>query len=234
VCCLLFIAGVGCDRRPQATVFCAASLTGVVEEVYPAESFRLHSGGSKALVSQFQGGARADLLLLADADLVKLLGEDQKFRTTVLASNRLVLARPRGQSQGAEALADPQTVLALADPKVAPLGRYSQQALSSTDIAARKVFLKDASAVLAALRLGHAELGVVYASDLKRWSELEEVAPIDASRHDPIRYAAALLEPAHPEALKLYQEMTSQSGRQALERAGFLPLTDPTGPFSTR
>jgi molybdate transport system substrate-binding protein len=202
---------------------------GVVETVCSVDSIRIHSDGSEKLVSQFQSGADADLLLLADATLVESIQTERKFSTSVIAGNSLVLAARSDKPMTMEALSDPLINLALADPKTAPLGRYSEQALAEIPVAARKVYLKDATAVLTALRLGHAQVGIVYASDLSRFSGLSEVAKLDSNDHDPIRYAAVLLEPAHPEALSLYQSLTSERGRQALEKAGFTALSEPPG-----
>ena len=130
MCCLFISALIGCNRPHHATVFCAASLNGVVEEIGSAGSIRVHSDGSEKLVSQFQGGADVDLLLLADAALVKSMPPNRQFRTSVIAGNRLVLAASAEKPLDIGALSNPEVTLALADPRTAPLGRYSKQALA--------------------------------------------------------------------------------------------------------
>ena len=219
--CLCFIALAGCSRSQGVTVFCAASLTGVMEGLQPTDTFRVHGGGSQTLLTQFLGGAKADLLILADDKMLDSLPSERNFRTCVIAGNRLVLVAASDRPIDAGALTDPQTRLALADPQTAPLGLYSQQALADISFPARKVYQKDATAVLSALRLGHADLAMVYASDLHRWTGLVELEDFDASGHEPIRYVAVLPEPAHPEALALYRKLNSQVGRKALVEAGF-------------
>lgn len=224
ICLLLFLCG-GCSKPapPTTTVFCAASLTTVANELWggPADSLSLHSGGSHTLVTQYLAGAQAELLLLADASLEQRLPADKIAESSVFASNRLVLAAKQDGTAEAELLANSSAVLALADPKSAPLGVYSEQALKDIPIAARRVYLKDATSVLSTLDLGHADLAVVYASDLGHWSGLREVPGLDLSGHEPIRYLAVLLEGAGPEARQLYQDLTSERGQAALEATGF-------------
>ena len=189
------------------------------------EEFTLHSGGSHTLVSQYIGGARADLLILADAALVETLGSERKFESKVFAGNRLVLACAKERAIDLEALELESTTLALANPQSAPLGRYSEQALREVEWKARRVYLKDATAVLVTLSLGHADAAVVYASDLRGRPELIAI-PYDLSRHDPVRYLAVLPEPASPATAQLYQRLTSEAGQNLLATAGFLPLKE--------
>ncbi len=189
------------------------------------EQLALHSGGSHTLVSQYLSGARADLLILADADLVDALGSERKFMSKVFAGNRLVLACADERAINSTTLELESTTLALADPQTAPLGRYSEQALKQVEWKARRIYLKDATAVIAALSLGHADAAVVYASDLKGRPDLVTI-PFDLTEHDPIRYLAILPEPAAPAAAQLYERLTSEAGQQALISAGFLPLKE--------
>ena len=224
---LLLFLFPGCTREPKTTVFCAASLTEVVTQISKGteENFSLHSGGSHTLVSQYLGGAQADLLILADAALIETLGSERKFESKVFAGNRLVLACAKERAIDLEALQLESTTLALASPETAPLGRYSEQALEEVKWKARRVYLKDATAVVVTLSLGHADAAVVYASDLRSRPELIAI-PFDLSRHDPVRYRAVLPEPASPPAVELYERLTSEAGQNVLATAGFLPLKE--------
>jgi molybdate transport system substrate-binding protein len=223
---LLFLFS-SCAREPRTTVFCAASLSEVVTEISKGaeENFSFHSGGSHTLVSQYLGGAQADLLILADATLLDALGSERRFESKVFAGNRLVLACAKERAIHIDALELESTTLAVANPQTAPLGRYSEQALQEVDWKARRVYLKDATAVLVTLSLGHADAAVVYASDLGKRPELLAI-PFDLTHHDPIRYLAVLPEPASPAAAQLYEKLTSEAGQNALGSAGFLPLRE--------
>jgi len=172
-------------------------------------------------VTQYLAGAQAELLLLADASLEQRLPADKIAESSAFASNRLVLAAQQDGPADANLLLHDSVLLALADPKSAPLGVYSEQALKNARIAAQRVYLKDATAVLSTLDLGHADMAVVYASDLGHWPGLREVPGLDLSGHEPILYLAVLLEGAGPEARQLYQDLTSERGQAALKAAGF-------------
>lgn len=223
---LLFLFS-GCSRGPRTTVFCAASLTEVVTQITNEtdENLTLHSGGSHTLVSQYLGGAQADLLILADAALLETLGSEREFISKVFAGNRLVLACAKDRAIQLDALDLESTTLALANPQTAPLGHYSEQALRQVQWKARRVHLKDATAVLVALSLGHADAAIIYASDLQNRPELVAI-PFDLTQHDPIRYLVVLPEPAPAAATLLYDRLTSEAGQNLLQTAGFLPLEE--------
>lgn len=219
----------GCSKRATPTgtiVFCAASLSEVIEEIAATDdlTISLQSGGSSVLLESFLAGAPADILLLADGDLLERL-EGREMETAIFASNHLVLVRPSGAETEVSALDDPKTVIAVADPSTAPLGVYTQQALPETASRAERVLLKDASAVRAAVRLAHTDLGVIYRSDLLQSDDLEAVHHFDPHSHERVEYWVVMPLPATPETESFFLALTSQTGQQALESAGFVPVS---------
>lgn len=216
---LLLVCSLACARTShrEATVFCAASLGSFVESL-ELTGLATQMGGSRTLVLQVQAGAKADLLLLADEFVEDLRGFE--FQSKLFAQNTLVVVTRQEQDDwtGLESFAGR---LAVADPESAPLGHYTQQVLQQTEVRAQLVPLKDASAVAAAVRLGHVEAGVIYKSHLTVQDELVEATTIPRRLHDPIHYQAILFQPASPEAEKLFNWLGSEDGKATLRQAGF-------------
>ena len=225
--CLLL---TGCRSQSTGlTVFCAASLSATVEEAARVDSIpiRLNSGGSNSLVRQVDLGAKADLLLLADDSLAKELLVPKGYRLTSLASNQLVLIVPENSplksSEKAEVLLNQVGTFAMAESKTAPLGSYTQEALSGWKFSAKPVPLQDAGAVVSAVALSHAPLGIVYRSDAIAEKKVKIVATVPLERHRPVRYVAALPPDASTEAKQLVDSLISGKGQALMTKAGFLP-----------
>lgn len=205
--------------RDTVIVFSAASLSDTVREVGSEFSLALQSGGSTTLVAQLAAGAEADILVLADESLVNSVDPSRIEATRTLATNRLVVARRAGDSQAS--LLDPETTLAVADPRTAPLGVYTEEALPVAKTKARRVLLKDATGVAATLESGHARLGVLYRTDLDPSLEMvEEIAP---ERHRPIRYVAVLLKPSNENSRRLFGELFTPRSDKLFRQRGFAP-----------
>lgn len=217
-------AGCQKEAKPQpARVFYAASLANVVHELVGsdrADSFSFQSGGSRTLVAQVNAGAKVDLLLLADDELGSKLLNAEGAQRAVLATNQLVLVAPATREVTPDLSTD-RSSLAIADSQTAPLGRYTDQALEKEPLAAKKVRLKDAAAVVAAVSLQHVDAGIVYATDATAKNGLRELKKIEDSLHEPIRYEAILLRPNQPAAAELFRRLTSPEGEAAFRKWGF-------------
>lgn len=208
-------------------IFCAASLGPEVEQVCQEAGWEaiVHQGGSYTLARQLQQGAEADLFLSADTEAVRGLSKEAPLE--VIASNRLVLVAPASvtpvpSGDLASLLKGARSSLALADPATAPLGRYTEQALEGLDFPQeRKRLLKDAKAVLSAISLGHAELGVLYRSDATGQPNLTILAEFPTERHAPIQYVALILDSDNPQVHSLLESLKSGPGQQKLLERGF-------------
>ena len=230
--CLLTAAGCQSPSPAATRVFCAASLSAALEETARAESIpiALNSGGSNALVRQASLGAGADLLLLADDVLAREQLQPKGYTLTALASNELVVVAPlslRGRTEPAlrfpEAL-DQAATLAVADAASAPLGSYTEQSLQGLTLKATRVPMQDAQAVLSAVALGHADMGIVYRSDALAEDKVRVLCPVPGERHRPVLYVAAMAAGAPPEATRLIVSLREGRGREILSRHGFLPF----------
>jgi molybdate transport system substrate-binding protein len=176
--------------RPTGTltVFAAASLTEPFTEIgkrleaaYPGLKIIYNFGGSPALRTQLEQGARSDVFASADAvqmELAKKSGVVQGA-TPIFVKNRLVVIVPRdnpGQVTAFSDLAKPGLKLDLAAPTV-PVGHYSRQALRAASTAygadfearaLRNVVSEEENVkqVVAKVQLGEADAGMVYVSDV--------------------------------------------------------------------
>jgi len=226
--CLLLSSGCQpASVSPKPTIFCAASLSHVLRECLQQTKLEasVQSGGSTVLVTQVKAGAKADILLLADVRLLAQIPEHTILRSETLASNELVVIRPKSATEGSPSdWREPQTRLALANPKTAPLGRYTEQALAHSASESQRVFAKDAVAVVTAVALGHADFGIVYKTDAIKSSAVEIVSTFTPESYDTIEYQIVLLQPGKAAAEEIYNSMTSQTGRSILKDNGFALL----------
>ena len=111
-----------------------------------------------------------------------------------------------------------------------PLGRYARAWLSEQgllgNLEGRIIVTEHARATLAAVDAGHAELAVIYRSELRLAKRAKTIQLIEASEHRPIRYVVARASHAREctsidDALHAWRRPALQ---QALARADFIPI----------
>jgi len=178
----LGLVAAGCRdsaaRTERVMVFAAASLTASFQAL--AEAFgRRHSGatidlhfaGTPQLVLQLREGAPVDVFASADETNMhrvvatgKTRGEPVRF-----ARNRLTIVTARGNPKGVRGLADfarADLRVLLCGPEV-PAGRYARQALAKAGVVVQSVSDEPSvKAVVAKVRLGEVDAGVVYVTDV--------------------------------------------------------------------
>ena len=153
-----------------------------------------------------------------------------------LLSNSLVLIAPKDSTLSIElrpgaplkaALGDGK--LAMADPDVAPVGRYGKAALESlgqwAEIEPILVRTKDPRATLALVERGEAAAGLVYATDAKVSDGVRVVAGFAADARSPIAYPMAIVsehDSAAARALAFY--LAGPEAKATFERFGFIVL----------
>lgn len=251
------LGGCRADREGPAertlTVFAAASLVEAFGEL-AAElerrdsslDVRLNIAGSQQLAAQLVRGAVADIFAAADRDAMQFAADrGLVLEPQVFAHNRLVVvAARRPEVDGVLVdllnLATPGLKLVLAAPEV-PAGRYARQALRNLSRApgygpdfADRVLANvvsdeaDVRSVLTKVRLGEAQAGIVYASDVSGPDSLARregirVLPIPGAFDVRAEYVVARLrsvgDSAGAEAfLRL---VLGREGQAILERYGF-------------
>jgi molybdate transport system substrate-binding protein len=202
------------ERAPEEiTVFAAASLTDVLQEIgaaYTRESgipIRYSFAASSVLARQIESGAPAHAFLSADLEWMDHLESkaliDRASRRNV-AGNALVLIAPAASTIELEiepnfdiAAALGGGRLAIAEPASVPAGRYARAALAKlgvwNEVESRLAPAENVRAALAYVSRGEAPLGIVYRTDALVDRGVRVVATFPSDTHPPIVYPAAVV-----------------------------------------
>lgn len=229
----------GAARANDATVFAAASLSEafgelarVYEHDHPGSRVVLELAASPTLAAQVRAGARFDVLATADErSMADAWRAGLVERPAALATNRLVVIAPSenpGGIRGIEDLARPGVRVILAQPDV-PAGAYAREALAALGIesAVESNVVSnalDVKAVAAAVALGEADAGIVYATDVTRaLRDRVRVFPLPERVSVRAVYSIALASEAEHRAggRAFLDFVRSPAGREILEARGF-------------
>lgn len=232
---------VGRAAAPPLTVSAASSVADVVAEAGRAwaaaggAGVQVNAGGSNVLARQVAAGARVDVFV--SADRAQMLVADRSGRLAGaprdLLSNRLVVVVPPGSTRRTLApgdLADPAFVrIALGNPDSVPAGVYARRWLEAVGvwgaIANRVVPTLSVRAALAAVRNGHADAGIVFATDARTTPDVPIAYTVPDAEAPPIRYPVAVVRgPREAEAARFVEFLYSPAARDIFTRAGFLVL----------
>lgn len=234
---ILILIGLRAEAEPL--VFAAASTARAMEDAMAQGGIAatMSFAASGTIARQIEQGAPADLFISANprwmTHLVEI-GLVDAASVVTLMSNALVLIAPEGAAPlPPEDALDAHLqgeVFVMADPGVAPVGRYGQQALESLGLWAavsdKLVPTRNTLATVAAVAQGEAALGLVYASDARDVPGITVVATLPSASHAPIRYLAApLSQGADAEgggALLAY--LLSAPAQAVFAAHGFLPV----------
>lgn len=218
--------GCGGAAGEPLTVFAAASLTEVFEELDPDAQYNF--AGSDDLATQLREGARADVYAAASTKYPdELASEGLVGRPVVFATNRVVLIVPRDNPARIERLRDVARAgvkVVVAAPGV-PVGDYTRDGLARaglSDVLDNVVSEEDdVKGVLAKVALGEADAGFVYQTDAHAaGDDVEAVQLLDEPQ---ARYAAAVVRDSdQPDAAREFLDrLRAARGRQLLRGAGF-------------
>ncbi|WP_370228370.1 molybdate ABC transporter substrate-binding protein [Cognatishimia sp.] len=225
-CCLAPAA------KAEITVFAAASLRGVLDDVNQGAPTQVtvSYAGSAALARQIAQGAPADVFLSANTRWVAWLqdqGSTNTFTSQDFLSNTLVLIGTTDQPDfDLKTLPDllDNDFLAIGHDRSVPAGIYAREALTSLGLwesLAGKILQTDnVRAALRLVALGEAPYAVTYATDAiadPRVTVLHRFAPQD---HSPITYRLANLSDA-AEAEAYVNYLFSPATRQIFREHGF-------------
>ncbi len=239
-------------RSVTLTVFAAASLAEAFEAVaeayeaaHPGVTVQLHLAGSQQLAQQLRLGAPADVLATAGLPPMQAAVEAGRVdpgAPRACARNRLVAVAPAGNPVRLDRLADlarPGLRLVLAD-AVVPAGAYTQAFLEKASahsvppglgvdfgdrVRANVVsYEQNVRAVLTKVRLGEADAGIVYASDVVAAPDLVRLTIPEALNVEAVYAIAPLADSPRPaEAQAFVAFVCSPEGRRLLARHGLLP-----------
>jgi molybdate transport system substrate-binding protein len=244
------IAGEAPRIQGELTIFTAASLTDAfkdmaaeIEKANPGTELTFNFAGSPTLRTQLAQGARADVF--ASADEPNMAGAQQDGTITgqpqIFARNVLVVVVPAKNPAGIQTLQDlakPNLKLVHTHQEV-PVGNYARQALEkmSQNPAFGSDFSKRVLAnlvseetnvrqVAAKVRLGEADAGIVYATDVTpAIRDAVRVIQIPPELNVIARYPIAVVKGAPNEAgaRAFIASVLSPAGQTILVRHGFLP-----------
>lgn len=241
-----------CAKAPAATpsralvVFAAASLAEAFDQIGPAfeaanpgVTLKFNFSGSQTLRAQIEQGAQADVFASANAREMETLaagGFIAEDGAHIFLTNQMVVIMPAGNPNGLARLADlgaPGMKIVLASPDV-PAGDYSLQLLDRLEVvlgAGYKAgvlanvvsYENDVKQVVAKVRLGEADAGIVYRSDAVAAPGLETLT-IPPETNIIARYQlAALAQSKNPDLARAFVNyLFSPAGQAALSQAGFL------------
>jgi molybdate transport system substrate-binding protein len=218
--------GDGLDEN--LTVFAAASLTEVFEELAP--NVRFNFAGSDELATQIREGAPADVYAAASPRYPdELLAEELVEGPQIFATNRLVLVVPSDNPAAIESVDDLRadgTKLVVGAEGV-PVGDYTRTVLENmgaTDVLESVVSNEDdVKGVVGKVASGEADAGFVYVTDYNAALEDLQAIELPEDAQAVVEYPIAVVSDSeNREAADTFVELVlSDEGQQALEDAGF-------------
>ncbi len=232
------------DGKPSITVFAAASLTNVLQELgdeFTKDSsipVRFSFAASSALARQIENGSPADVFFSADLEWMDYLQARKLIQPATrhdVLGNQLVLIAPT-ESKVALKIAPHFALaatlgkgrLATGDPDSVPVGRYAREALTNLgvwdDVSARLVRADSVRSALAFVARGEAALGIVYATDALIEKNVRVVDAFPADSHSAIVYPIALTTAAKPDAAKFLAYIRGPAGEVVFKHYGFKTL----------
>ncbi len=244
---LLVIAGCARPNEERTlVVFAAASLREAFVAIAadfgrhrPGVVVKFNFAGSQELRTQIEHGARVDVVATADAHAIEALQAAGKVSESfVFATNEPVIV-VRAGNLSVRSLADLATTerIVLGAPEV-PIGRYSRQIFDragrtlGADFRARveaNVISNELNVrqVLAKVRLGEAEAGIVYRSDVGPGVRVVAIPPaLNVVAEYPVAVVVGASQQEVAQAFLAH--LKSPAGQKLLASAGFgLPVASP-------
>ncbi len=240
----LTLTATVCPAAETVTVFAAASMTNVVEEVisrFPDSSsggIRSSFAASSTLARQIEAGAPASVFISANSKWMDYLQDrkliDPATRQT-LATNRLAVIGAASESAEQINLERPQPFaallgdrgrMAIGDPAHVPAGIYARQALERlglwNDVSNRLALTDNVRGALTLVARGETPVGIVYATDLALTEQVRVLTMLPHSSHEPILYPVALVTGGISDRAKEFLSfLTGPEGAAILQKHGF-------------
>jgi molybdate transport system substrate-binding protein len=228
-------------RAADVTVFAAASLTNVLQEL--ATGYESQSGNhlvfsfasSSTLERQIEEGAPADVFFSADEAKMDRLQSRHMLvdgtRRTLLSNTLVIVVAAEGGAKvdtPSDLAGRGVRVLALAEPQSVPAGIYAKEYLTKLDLW-RKVIDKvvpteNVRAALAAVEAGNADAAIVYKSDAAISKRVRVAFEVPAAEGPRISYPVAVLRGSKvPDAARAYVDfLATPAAKEAFRRALFI------------
>jgi molybdate transport system substrate-binding protein len=228
VLAVVLLASCGGADDAQVTVYAAASLTEVFQELAPDARFNF--AGSDELAAQIEEGARPDVYAAASPKYPDdLFAQGLIERPRIFATNRLVLIVPKDNPAGIRAVPDlaGNGIKLVVGAEGVPVGDYTRRVLENMGEARvlENVVSNEADVkgVVAKVAQGEADAGFVYATDVGPVVQNVRAIQLPPEAQARVEYPIAVVRDArHPDAARAFVALVlAERGRAALRTAGF-------------
>jgi molybdate transport system substrate-binding protein len=224
------------SAKPPLIVSAAASLKNAFTAyggTFEAARVRSSFAGSDELAAQIRQGVRPDVFASANTKLPdELFQEGLVEHPVVFAANELVLAVPAGSPvTRLEDLTRKGTTIAMGSESV-PVGSYTRKVLDGLPAAQKAAILgnvrsnePDVAGVVGKVSQGAVDAGFVYVTDVDATEGKLKAIALPPGLKPQVAYGVAVVKGAkHPRQAKQFIDgLLRGAGREALDRAGFLP-----------
>ena len=232
---LLTIFLISCkkDLSEDVLVFAAASLSEPLLEIgkkYQKSEVNFDFAGSYTLSNKIRLGANPDLVIFAGMDPISDLIKQNYIKeddVNVLLKNGLtIICSKKVKCPSKEEVFDSGYKISIADPELAPLGKYSKQFLEKNKkwdkIKNQLIFNLDARATLVSVESGNVPIGIVYSSDALL-SDLVEIIFHVESTSIVVEYPVVVIgERAHyQKTISFLEYLTSYESSKVFSKFGF-------------
>ncbi|MGB3684891.1 MAG: molybdate ABC transporter substrate-binding protein [Ornithinimicrobium sp.] len=220
----------GCAAPNTVTILAAASLSDVMPELIALGEedrgtnvrYEVSYAGSSQLVQQLNGGASADVVILAGEGPLSALDPALGFsRPTIIATNSLALVTPPSNPAQIRTLSDLSksgVKLVVCAPPV-PCGSAAAELFDQANLTPQIAsYEPDARATLAKVVSGEADAGIVYVTDAADAGLPTTDLPPDI---DVINRYPLLHDLDNPRGEKFLNVVQTRAGQQVLDSAGF-------------
>ena len=230
----VLLAGCGGDDEPRLVVSAGSSMSEALTACsrdFEGAEVRLSFGGTDELAAQIRQGVKPDVLASANTAIPEDLNAEGLLSEPVeFATNRLVIAVPRGSElRESTDLRRAGTTLVIGSESV-PIGAYTRELLDRLPGAEGELILAnvrsnepDVRGIVGKLAQGAADAGFVYVTDVKAAKGKLEAIPLPAVVEPDVTYAAGVVEGAEQPQLarEFVDGLVSGNCADALAAAGF-------------
>lgn len=234
-CAWLFPA----KKREEVKVFAASSLTDVLQEAAvdfeaknPGIKISFNFASSGALQTQIEQGAEVDIFASAGNKQMHALMDERLITAEAihdLAGNQMVVIARKDSNLTVGSPRDmvQAKAIAIGYPNSVPAGKYGSEILKGQGIwdqaRDKLVYAINVRQVLQLVETGQADLGIVYATDVRASSKVKVLYTVPLRMHTGINFPIGTLSNSkHAEAANLFIAwLLAPEGRELFEEYGF-------------
>lgn len=239
--CIALLVSCKSEKKDQIVVYCAASLTNVMEQIKAdwtqgsQTEILINSASSGTLARQIEYGAEADIFISANHQWMQHLMEVKNIPSSpkVIARNRLVvIANIQSEfdsldfEQLIKWLRTYQGKISIGDPGHVPLGKYTKETLEKYDVydhlTNQLIQTKDARSALRLVEIGEAAVGFVYQTDADSSEKVRVIGVVPSESHSKITYEAILIDQENKQADRFLLYLSSGSTDKTWMQHGFM------------